>query len=207
MRDLIVYSILAVTGLVTGYAAHQLSKWVRSRGPISRRVLLGRFADNLFIFPGVFLIFAFLPPSDRLNLLDMLALGGAFFAPHYAARIALVSLQSSGAHFHERQLAYEHWYSLLQQDPARANDFITTYFASGNPPPVIPGAPPDHRQSVSDRRVLLRSRLSELRDASAYLQQRFSRDALLHQAQTILGTEIDRLQREEAGWRGPGGTT
>src|SRR5258706_14675494 len=86
MSHLSQYALIAVAGLITGFAAYRISASVR--GSVTRHFALRYLIEGIAILPGIALMgFVLGQRGASGNLFDFVRVFGVFFVPHAAARI------------------------------------------------------------------------------------------------------------------------
>jgi len=177
MPSLLVYAILAATGLATGVVAHRVRASVH--GSLSRHLLLAPLLEGLALLPGFtlagFLSFRVLPSR---TLPDVLPWVGTFVLTYVLGRFAGRKRAMARAARREAALPFEHWLALLRTHPEQARQFLNAYLARA-------------RLDGTDL-------VAQLTAACASLEERGDGDPLVHRALETLRAEITRSKQEHA---------
>ncbi len=177
MLSLLVYLILAATGLATGVAAHRVRASVH--GSLTRHLLLAPALEGLALLPGFTLaglLFSRVLPSRAPS--DMLPLAASFVLAYVLGRFAARRRGMARAARREAALPFEHWLELMRTHPEQARQFLNAYLARAR----LYGADP----------------IAQLTAACASLEDGHGGDPIVRGALETLRAEITRFKQEHA---------
>ena len=177
MPVLLVHTILAAAGLVTGAVAHRIRASVH--GPVTRHLLLAPALEGLVLLPGFTLAGLLLSrvlPSRPLP--DALPFAGTFVLTYVLGRVVARQWSASHAARREAALPFEHWLDLMRTSPEQARRFLSAYLAQA-------------RLEGSEASA-------QLSAACASLEHSHRDDPIVRGALETLRAEIARFKQEEA---------
>ena len=177
MHAMLVYPIMAATGVATGVVAHRVRSSVH--GSLSRHLLLAPALEGLALLPGFTLaglLFSQLLPTR--TPLDGVPLVATLLVAYGLGRFAAGRWGKTRAARREAALPFEHWLDLTRTNPEQGRQFLRAYLGCA-------------RLDGTDL-------VAQLTAACASLERSHRGDPIIDGALAALRAEITRFQQERA---------